>query len=55
VQLLERQKKLGSTIGPDSGTSLVRVVDDEVPKQDMVSRGIRNSSRNKGNNLMGVK
>jgi hypothetical protein len=27
----------------------------EVPKQDMVSRGIGNSSRDKGKNLMGVK
>ncbi len=26
-----------------------------VPKQDMVGRGIRNSGRNKGKNLVGVK
>jgi hypothetical protein len=31
------------------------VVDVEVPKQDMVGRGIRNSDRNRGKNLMGVK
>jgi hypothetical protein len=31
------------------------VVDVEVPKQDMVSSGIRNSGRSKGKNLMGVK
>jgi hypothetical protein len=27
----------------------------EVPKQDVVGRGIRHGSKNKGNNLMGVK
>jgi hypothetical protein len=30
------------------------VVDVEVPKQDMVGRGIGNNGRNKGKNLMGV-
>jgi hypothetical protein len=31
------------------------VVDVEVPKQDMVGKGIRNSGRNRGIILMGVK
>jgi hypothetical protein len=30
-------------------------MDVEVPNQDMVGRGIRNSGRNKRKNLMGVK
>jgi hypothetical protein len=55
VQLLERQKQLGSTMGCNSRASPVRVVHVEVSKQDVVGRGIRNSSRNIGKNLMGVK
>jgi hypothetical protein len=39
----------------DSGASPVGVVDIEVPKQDMVSRSIENSSRNKGEDCVGVK
>jgi hypothetical protein len=42
-------------MGCNSGASPVWVVDVEVPKQDLVGRGIRNSGRNKGKNLMGVK
>ncbi len=55
MQLLEGQKQLGSTMGYNSGASPVRVVHVEVPKQDMVGRGISNSSRDKGKNLMDVK
>ncbi len=55
MQLLERQKQLGSTMGCNSGATPVGVVDVEVPKEDMVGRGVRNSDRNKGKNLMGVK
>ncbi len=55
MQLLEGQKQLGSTMGCNSWASPVWVVDVEVPKQDMVGRGIRSSGRNKGKNLMGVK
>ncbi len=55
MQLLEGQKQLGSTMGSNSRASSCRVMQVEVPKQDMVSRGIRNSSRNKGKNLVGVK
>ena len=55
MQLLERQKQLGSTMGCNSGASPVRVVHVEVSKQDVVGRGIRNSGRNIGKNLMGVK
>ncbi len=55
MQLLKGQKQLGSTMGWNSGASPVWVVDVEVPKQDMVGRGIRNSGRNKEKNLMGIK
>ncbi len=55
MKLLKGQKQLGSAMGCDSGASPVWVVDVEVPKQDMVGRGIRNSGRNKGKNLVGVK
>jgi hypothetical protein len=48
VLLWERQKQLRSPMGLDSGTSPVRMVDVEFPKQDMVSKSIINSSRNKG-------
>jgi hypothetical protein len=47
MQLLKEQKKPGSRMGCNFGASPVWAVDVEVPKQDMVSRGIRNSSRNK--------
>ncbi len=52
---MERQKQLGSTMGRNSRASPVGVVDVEIPKQDMVGRGIGNSSRDKGKNLMGVR
>ncbi len=55
MQLLEGQKQLGSTMWCNSGASPVRVVHVEVPKQDMVGRGIGNSSRNKVKNLMSAK
>jgi hypothetical protein len=42
-------------MGCNSGATPVGVVDVEVPKEDMVGRGVRNSDRNKGKNLMGVK
>ncbi len=47
MQLLEGQKQLGSSMWHDSGASPVRVVNVEILKQNMVSRSIRNSSRNK--------
>ncbi len=52
---LERQNQLESTMGHNSGVSPVAVVDVEIPKQDMVGRGIGNSGRDKGKNLMGVR
>ncbi len=52
MQLLEGQKQLGITMGCDSGASSVRVMDVEVPKQDMVSRSIRKGSRNKGDSFV---
>ncbi len=55
MQLLKGHKQLGSAMGCDSGASPVWVVDVEVPKQDMVGRDIRNSGRNKGEILVGVK
>ncbi len=55
MQPLEGQKQLGSTMVCNSWASPVWVVDVEVPKQDMVGRGIRYSGRNKGKNLMCVK
>ncbi len=55
VQLLERQKQLGSTMGCDSGASPVGVEDIEVPKQDIVSRSIGKGNRNKGEIFVGVK
>ncbi len=42
-------------MGCNTRPSPVRVVHVEVPKQDMVGRGIGNSCRNKGKNLMGAK
>jgi hypothetical protein len=42
-------------MGCGSGASSVGVVNVEVPKQDLVSRSIRNSSRHKGKKLMGMK
>ncbi len=55
MQLLKGQNELGSTMGCNSGASPVWVVDVEVPKKDMVGRGIRNSGRDKGKSLVGVK
>jgi hypothetical protein len=42
MYLLVWQKKLGSTVRPDTGSSPVRVYDVEVPKQYIVGRGVRN-------------
>ncbi len=42
-------------MGCNSGATPVRVMQVEVSKQDVVGRGIRHGSRNKGKNLMGVK
>jgi hypothetical protein len=42
-------------MGCNSGASPAWVVDVEVPKQEIVSRGFRNSSRNKREYLMGIK
>ncbi len=53
--VLERQKQLGSTLGHSSRAFPVGVVDVEIPKQDMVGRGIGNSSRDKGKNIVGVR
>ncbi len=55
MQLLEGQKQLGGTMGSNSRASPSRVMQVEVPKQDVVGRGIRHGSRNKGKNFMGVK
>ncbi len=52
---MERQKQLGSTMRYYSEASPSRVMDVEVPKQDMVGRGVRNRDRNKGKSFMGVK
>ncbi len=52
---MEGQKQLGSTVGCNSGATPARVMQVEVPKQDVVSRGIRHGSRNSGKNLVGVK
>ncbi len=52
---MERQKQLGSTMGHNSRASPVGVMDFEIPEQDMVGRGIGNSGRDKGKNLMGVR
>ncbi len=53
--LLEGQKQLGSTMGCNSGASPCRMIQVEVPKQDMVGRGIGNSSNDKGKDFMGLK
>ncbi len=42
-------------MGCNSGATPVRVMQVEVPKQDMVSRGIRHVSSYIGNNLVGLK
>jgi hypothetical protein len=51
VIYFEGQKQPGSVMGRNSRTSPVWVIDVEVPKQDMISRTIGNSSRIKGNIL----
>jgi hypothetical protein len=42
-------------MGCISGAPVIVVVDVEVLNKKMVSRGIRNSSRNKGRNIVGVR
>jgi hypothetical protein len=55
VQLLKREKKLGSTMESSSGSPPIGMVNVEVPKQYIISRIVRNGSRNMGKNLMSVK
>ncbi len=55
MQLLKREEKLGSTMGSSSGSAPIGMVNVEVPKQYMISRIVRNGSRNMGRNFMSVK